>query len=178
MLISLSVEISNVFIQLCSEECKLVHNVMKYLRIWDCSSSRRSFLSSDVIPLVKSFQQSRLAPPAPLPPPFFPFSFFITWNFLVFFLTHVLSIFLYSNVCSGNLEPCAWNVHIPVFLPSASAFFKKTIAKNWCFIVEILFFESLVRVNYFQMFIAYLFYELPACALCLFIGHVSHLFIY
>lgn len=134
---SLSVKIANVFIQLWSKECKIVHSILKYLRSWGCSSFQHSFLSLNVIPLVKPFLSTQTSPSSPSPTTFFIF-YFINWNFLIF-LTHVFSVFLCSTVCSVRSNPmfmkCPYSCILAIPI---SFFFFKTFSilmvKNWSFL--------------------------------------------
>ena len=134
-LISLSVEISNVFIQLWSKECKLVHNIMKYSRSWACSSPRHSFLSSDVIPLVKPFLTTQVSPSGPSPTTLVHIFFIsLTENFFFlfsFFYSVVLNLPSYSNVCSVRSEPMCIKRPYSCILAIPISFFKKTHLPVW-----------------------------------------------
>lgn len=134
LLISLSVEISNVFIQLWSKECKLAHNIMKYSRSWNCSSLRHSFLSSDVIPLVKPFRTTQVSPSGPSPTTLVHIFFIsLTEIFLLFFFFYsiVLSLPSYSNVCSVRSEPMCIKRPYSCILAIPISFFKKTRLPVW-----------------------------------------------
>ena len=94
---------------------------------------------------------------------------FILLTEIFFFLTHVFSVFLCSTVCSVRSNPMFMKCPYSCILAIPISFFFKDIfhfdGQKLVFLEILFFFSSLVRVNCFQMFIAYVFYEILACAL-------------